>query len=124
MDCFENDGAAYINVGEPIAIVVGLNNKLDDAGTPRTVTLAISVQVADDAAFTSNLTTLMTLGTFAAGAVAGTLIFGLLPPGALYSRYMRVVFRPSGTLTGGKVYAHLCKDYDKNVIFPSRINIL
>jgi len=116
-----NTGTEYFGVGESIAIVILVTTLMNDASTPRAITVACTLETADDSAFTSNLTTIATLGTLAAGSVAGTRIVGRLPLGAAYRRYIRVKFTLSGTLTGGKFSAFLAHDVDFNTAYPSRI---
>jgi hypothetical protein len=118
-----NTGTEYIGVGEPIMIEALITTKLDDANTPRLGTVVITVETADDAAFTSNLTTLMTLGTFAAGAAAGTALIGRLPVGSVYRRYLRVKATNGTTLTAGKLSAFLLHDAPGGQNYPSRITV-
>jgi hypothetical protein len=120
-DAFASDGTEYFGVGEPpLYVVAGLNALMNDAGTPRTITLAVTLETADDSAFTSNLTTIMTLGTFAAGSAAGSRFVQALPVGVKFRRYIRLKFTPSGTLTGGTVYGFMAKDVDGGQNYPSR----
>ena len=53
-------------------LVAMVHTTLNDHPTTPAATVAVTLETADDAAFTSNLTTLMTLGTFAAAAKKGT----------------------------------------------------
>src|SRR5664280_295023 len=118
-----NTGTEYFGVGEPVISVEAIVTTLmNDANTPRTGTAVVTIEMADDAAFTSNLTTLMTLGTFAAGSVAGTRIQGYLPQGPAYRRYLRAKFTMGvANLTAGKFSCYLAKDLQNNHNYPGRI---
>jgi len=119
-----NTGTEYFGVGEPICVEAIVTTMMNDANTPRTGTCVVTIETADDTAFTSNLTTLMTLGTFAAGSVAGTRLQGRLPLGSLYRRYLRAKFTMGfANLTGGKFSCYLAKDLQNNTNYPGRITI-
>jgi hypothetical protein len=125
-----NTGTEYFGVGEPIAVEAIVTTLMDDAHTPRTGTCVVTIETADDTAFTSNLTTLLTLYaqgsstvTFAAGSAAGTRVQGRLPLGALYRRYLRAKFTMGATLSGGKFSCYLAKDLQNNYNYPGRITV-
>jgi hypothetical protein len=119
-----NTGTEYYGVGEPICVEAIVTTLMNDANTPRTGTCIVTIEMADDAAFSSNLTTLMTLGTFAAGSVAGTKLQGRLPLGTAYRRYLRAKFTMGvANLTGGKFSCYLAHDLQDNSIYPGRITV-
>jgi hypothetical protein len=117
-------GKVYEGVGEPVMVEALLSTTLNDAGTPRTITCVVSLQSDTVATFNSGSQfTVMTLGTFAAGATAGTALIGYLPVSVGFFRYLRMVFTFSGTLTGGAISGFLMHDAQLNVCYPSRITI-
>jgi hypothetical protein len=125
-DAFAADsdtGTMSLGLGTPLTLEALVTTLMNDAATPRAITCIVSLETADDSGFTSNLTTILTLPTFAAGSEAGTKVSAFLPLGNVYRRYLRVKFTVSGTLTGGKFSAYLCKDAQNNVNYPSRITV-
>jgi hypothetical protein len=117
-------GKVYEGVGEPLMIEALLSTTLNDSGTPRTITCAVTLQSDTVATFNSGSAfTVMTLGTFSAGAKAGSLLIGYLPVSQGFYRYLRMVFTFSGSLTGGAISGFLLHDAQLNVCYPSRITI-
>lgn len=124
-DVFNGNGTELLAVGEHLDIQVLQTATSVDAHTPVTGTVAVILQTADDAAFTSNLTTLLALGTFTAGSVAGTsLLHRLGPLSAKFRRYIRLYFTVgSGPLIAGAFSGWLARDSQQGQNYPSRINI-
>ncbi len=115
-----NTGVEYLGVGESLFLCVLVTTLLNDANTPRQGTVIATLETADDSAFTSNLTTIMTLDTIPAGSKAGVRSIGRLPYSKAYRRYIRVKFTFAVTLTAGKLSAFLVHDADLNTSYPSR----
>lgn len=127
-DAFAADsdtGTEYIMIGDkPIYVEAIVTTLMNDANTPRTGTCLVTLEMADDSSFTSNLTTLMTLGTFAAGAAAGTKLTGVLPFATAYRRYLRAKFTMAvANLTGGAFSCYLLDNLQANVCYPGRITV-
>ena len=120
-----NTGTEYFGVGEPSIYVEAIVTTLmNDANTPRTGTCLVTIEMADDTAFSSNLTTLLTLGTFPAGSKAGVRLQGRLPVGSAYRRYLRAKFTMAvASLTAGKFSCYMARDLANNYIYPGRITI-
>lgn len=117
-------GKVYEGVGEPLMVEALLTTTLNDAGTPRTITCAVTLQSDTVATFNSGSAfTVMTLGTFGAGAVAGSALIGYLPVNVGFFRYLRMVFTFSGSLTGGAISGFLMHDAQLNTNYPSRITV-
>jgi hypothetical protein len=117
-------GKVYEGVGEPLMVEALLSTTLNDANTPRTITCVVSLQSDTVATFNSGSQfTVMTLGTFSAGAKAGSLLIGYLPVSQGFYRYLRMVFTFSGSLTGGAISGFLLHDAQLNVCYPSRVTI-
>ena len=96
----------------------------DTSGTP-VATCVVTLETADNAAFNSNLATILTLGTFAAGAKAGTRLAMQLPPVANFRRFLRVKFTIAGAaLSAGAFSAFFTTVLNANKYgYPQRSSI-
>ena len=108
-----------------IYLVVVVSTAMNDHPATPVATVTVTLETADDAAFTTNLTTLLTLGTFAAAAKAGTRLASSLPPLADFRRYLRVKYTVAGgPLTAGKFSAFFVNTLDANKGgYPDRLSI-
>ena len=124
-DLNTNTGTEKFGVGEPIELEVLVTTALSDAASPHAAGAALVLETADDTAFSSNKTTVLTIGTFTAGAApAGTKFTHRLPISPDYRRYLRVAWTVgSGPFSVGKISAYLLKDSQQNHIYPSRITV-
>lgn len=89
-----NQGAG----SKKINVVANLDTDLTSS-----VSCAVRLVTAADAALTSGLVEVATIGTFASGAKAGAVVAGPLPSYGAYKAYIGLKYVPSGTVTAGKV---------------------
>lgn len=104
-------GKAGLNqgVGEEMYLVCIVDETLDDSGDDSTITVTLET---DDNESMSTPTTIMTLGTFAANAAAGSRLVGRVPV-ATYERYLGVRYTAAnGNLSAGKFTTFLTKNID------------
>ena len=108
-----------------IYLVALVTTQMNDHPTTPVATVVVTLETADDASFTSNLPTLMTLGTFAAHSAAGSRLAGGLPPLAEFRRYLRVKYTVSGgPLSAGKFSAFFVNTLNANKGgYPDRLSI-
>jgi hypothetical protein len=119
-----NTGTEYLGVGVPLLVEAVVTTLMNDANTPRTGTCLVTIEMADDTLFTSNLTTLLTLGTFPAGSKAGVRFQAYMPFGTAYRRYLRAKFTMAvASLTAGKFSCYMAKDLANTTNYPSRITV-
>lgn len=121
-----NTGTEKIGIGKPIYLVVLLTVTMNDHPTTPVATLTPILQTADDAAFTSNLTTVINMGAFAAASVAGSRLVAALPVDFKYRRYLRMAWTVGGgPLTAGAVSAFLALDLSfAKTFYPDRLSIV
>lgn len=105
-------GKAGLNmgVGEELYLVCIVDTTLDDSGDDSTITVTLetdSVEAMDSAAV------LLTLGTFAANAAAGSRLVQRIPVSAAYERYIGVRYTAAnGSLSAGAFTTFLTKNID------------
>lgn len=88
-----------IGVGENLYVIAVVTTAFTDAGSDSTMTLTLEVD--DNAAFSSP-TTAQTLGTFGALSAVGARLVARLQPDAINERYLRVKYTvANGDLTTG-----------------------
>ena len=102
------DDERQIGTGEPVKFRANVQTVFVCSGVTTTITL----QVDDNASFTS-ATTVATFPVLAANAAAGTSVEATIPGGALATeRYLRALITPSGAITSGALDIYLVKDSD------------
>lgn len=108
-----------IGTGEELYFVVTLTTTIADTDTNATVLVEL---VTDDNDSFSSTTTAVTVGTFAAGAAAGTRMVYRLSPDAITERYVKAVFTTSGgPLSAGAADAYFVKDLQKWSAKPNAV---
>jgi hypothetical protein len=109
-------------VGEDVFVEALCTVAMTDSGSDSTVTVAI--ETADDSAFSTNKTTILTLGTFAALAAAKTKFVARLTYGATYRRYIRAYFTvANGDLTTGSFSVFCTNAQQFNTSYPAGYTI-
>lgn len=99
-----------IGVGEQLYLVCIVDVTLDDTGDDSTITVTLET---DDNESMSSPATIMTLGTFAANAAAGSRLVAPLPVTDSYQRYLGVRYTAAnGNLSAGAFTSFLTKDID------------
>ena len=125
-----NQGTEYKGLGggfsNDLYVEALVTTTMNDHPTTPVATVAVTIETADDSAFSSNLTTLMTLGTFAAASAKGERLVQQLPPTGKFRRYLRAKF----TVAGGPLTAGAFSCFITNVLnanksgYPERTSII
>ena len=129
MDAFAlntNTGTVKMGVGKDLYLISLLTVAMNDHPTTPVATLTPILQTADDAAFGSNLTTVLAQTAFAAHTVAGTRRVNALPADFDYRRYLRMLFTVGGgPLTAGTISCWLSLDFPTaKTFYPDRMSII
>lgn len=113
---------APVGVGEEVFVECLCTTAMTDSSSDSTV--AVTIEVADDSSFSTNLTTILALGTFAATSAAKTKLVTRLPMGVSYRRYMRAYYTVAGgNLTTGSFSTFLAKNVQSNTSYPAGYTI-
>jgi hypothetical protein len=99
---------------------------MNDHPTTPVATLTPKLYTADDSAFTSNMTLVMSQTVFAAHTAAGTRRVNALPADFDYRRYLTMLYTVSGgPLTAGKISSFIVLDFGTaKTTYPQRSSII
>jgi len=116
-----NTGVA-LGSGAPLYVFVINNTDLDDTGDDSTAT--VTFESDSTANLATSATVHVTLGTFAANAAAGQILYGTLPSTTNYERYVGFRFTVAGGNLDGDVSftAGITRDIDAWIAYASGMN--
>jgi len=111
-----------IGVGKNLYLVVICTTSMTDSGSNS----ALSVDLQSDSAEAQNVAPVVhqRIGTFAAGAVAGSRLVARLQPSDDMKRYLRLKYTSTnGALSTGKFTAFLAESIDAQKAYPGAFSI-